>query len=100
MLLPPPPPGELFPCKAQAERKQPFCRAEREASREHPMLLNVADATRQLAAEAGLPAISQLSRHQTRVNIMDQLIQEVASPRTHTILKEYYEQSKVRPPRP
>ncbi len=51
----------------------------------------------QLAAEVGLPHISQLSRHQTKENIMEQLIQEVASPRTHTILKEYYEQSKVRP---
>ena len=39
--------------------------------------------------------MSQLSHHQSKINLMEHLIQEVASPRTFTLLKEYYKQSKV-----
>ena len=60
------------------------------------MLLDLGDVARQVATEVGLPAISQLSRNQTGENLMEELVQKVATPRTNTILKEYYEQSKVR----
>ena len=59
------------------------------------MILSFADAARQATAQAGLPAVSQLSHHQSKINLMEHLIQEVASPRTYTLLKEYYKQSKV-----
>lgn len=72
----------------------------RRASREgdkptKPVILSFADAAKQATAEAGLPVVSQLSHHQSKINLMEHLIQEVASPRTYTLLKEYYKQSKV-----
>lgn len=60
--------------------------------------ISFVDAARQVAEKAGLPAVSQLSHHQTRANLMENLVQEVASPRTYALLKEYYEQSKARTP--
>ena len=60
-----------------------------------PAILSFGEAAKQATAEAGLPAIAQLSHHQSKINLMEHLIQEVASPRTYTLLKEYYKQSKV-----
>lgn len=70
------------------------CRTTGQKSGGRP-ILSFADAARQVAAHAGLPAVSQLSHHQSRSSLMESLVQEVASPRTYTLLKEYYEQSKV-----
>lgn len=66
-------------------------------SGERPLILGLAAAARQVATEAGLTATTSWSQQQTNSNLMEQLVQEVASPRTHGVLKEYYKQSKARP---
>ena len=81
-----------------ALRPQFFLCSEPSRERDEPIrpaILSFADAAKQATAEAGLPAVSQLSHHQSKINLMEHLIQEVASPRTYTLLKEYYKQSKV-----
>lgn len=55
------------------------------------------EAAKQAAIRAGLPVVSQLSHHRTKTNLLDNLIQEVASPRSYTLLKEYNKQSKADP---
>ena len=66
------------------------------ASAQRPVL-RVRDAVKLAAQQAGqhLTGVSQVHM-QTSASIMEQLIQEVASPRTHTILKDYYQQTEVR----
>lgn len=70
---------------------------DRSASSAQRPVLRVRDAVKLAAQQAGqhLTGVSQ-AHMQTNASIMEQLIQEVASPRTHAILRDYYQQTEVR----
>lgn len=57
--------------------------------------MNLADAAHRAASEAGIHLPRPTSHEHGRSMVLEQLVQEVASPRTHNLLKEYYKQSKV-----
>lgn len=59
----------------------------------HSEIHGIADAAKAISRQVGFsPAYLRQKKDDT---VLEQLVQEVASPRTHAILKSYQERSKV-----